>query len=67
MKSYNESIKGRAVMRRYGIKDPKSFWEFVYREGVPHVRLSRRNIVFFPEALEAWEASRTVGGKGRAA
>lgn len=57
------ALKSSAVMRRFGIKDRKSFWEFVYREGVPHTRLSSRNIVFFPEALDAWIASRSVGGK----
>jgi hypothetical protein len=57
-----EALRSTAVMQRLAFKDRKSFWEFVHREGVPHCRLSARNIVFFPDALDAWLAKRSTGG-----
>jgi hypothetical protein len=49
------------VMRRYGYRARSSFWQFVTRHGVPHVRLNARKVMFAPAALTAWEAKRTVG------
>jgi hypothetical protein len=51
------------LMARYGYS-PKSvpaFWNFVYRHGVPHVRLTPRKIIFPRAAVLAWEAKRSVG------
>ncbi len=55
------ALKSTAVMALLGFQDRKSFWEFVYREGLPHTRLSARNIVFWPGQLDAWLARRSTG------
>ena len=57
----NAPLKSRDVMPRLGFKDRKSFWEAVHREGIPHTRISTRNIVFFENSLVAWIASRSTG------
>ena len=57
------ALHARDVMSRFGYRDRKSFWEFVWREGVPCVRLSARNIVFFEDTLNDWIETRSVGGR----
>lgn len=54
------TLKSRDVMPRLGYKDRKSFWEAVYREGIPHTRISSRNIVFFEHQLNDWIAKRST-------
>ncbi len=38
----------------FGFKSRASFWQFVARESVPIVRLTRRNIRFPAAALQRW-------------
>lgn len=56
-----EHLKSRVVMRRLGFSSHAHFWAFVHRQGVPHIRLNARNIVFPRAALEHWESKRTIG------
>jgi hypothetical protein len=35
-----------------------AFWQFVYGNGVPHVRTGRRKIQFSPDAVMSWIARR---------
>ena len=57
-------LSANAVMPRFGYKSRAGFWEFVKREGVPHVRLNRRVIKFEPGPLEDWiESRRSVKSK----
>lgn len=47
-------LRSGAVMALLGYRNRAAFWEFVYRKGVPHVRLSSRKIVFDEMALRDW-------------
>jgi hypothetical protein len=38
-------------MELLGYQDRASFWDFVRRSGVPHVRLNARRILFEEQAL----------------
>lgn len=49
-------------MKRLGFRNRPAFWQFVWREGVPCVRLNRRNIIFQEQQLTDWLARRSVGG-----
>lgn len=53
--------KSAEVMRDLGFTDKSAFWVFVKREGVPHIRLNARHIVFEPAALDGWLNRRRVG------
>ncbi len=55
-------LDSKTIMKRYGYKNRASFWDFVRRQGVPHIQLNARVIRFDPVALARWEAKRTVGG-----
>lgn len=54
-------LSSKQVMERYGYKCRKSFWQFVHANGVPHITLTARKLVFAPAALEAWEKKRSIG------
>ncbi len=47
-------LKSSAVMEMLGYKNRASFWDFVRRSGVPHVRLNQRRIMFDEIALADW-------------
>jgi predicted DNA-binding transcriptional regulator AlpA len=51
-------LKSSAVMEMLGYKNRASFWDFVRRSGVPHVRLNQRRIMFDEIALADWLARR---------
>lgn len=55
-------VKSSIVMATFGYKDRGSFWQFVYRAGVPHVRLGPRRIMFDGQALADWIESRSTHG-----
>ena len=38
-----------------------AFWQFVYSNGIPHIRIGRKKIVFSEQQLTDWLAHRTVG------
>ena len=50
----NQLLTSAIVMARLGYKDRGSFWQLVYREGIPHVRLNQRVIKFPSAGLEEW-------------
>jgi len=52
-------LKSSAVMEMLGYKNRASFWDFVRRSGVPHVRLNQRRIMFDEIALADWLARRS--------
>lgn len=37
-----------------GYRNRSSFWEFVKRDGVPHIRFNLRRIMFEEQALMDW-------------
>jgi hypothetical protein len=43
-----------------GYQDRASFWDFVRRSGVPHVRLNARRILFEEQALLDWIRRKSV-------
>lgn len=45
----------------YKGKSAGAFWQFVRSEGVPHIRLNRRKIMFSEIAVYDWLAKRSVG------
>ncbi len=52
--SSSNLLSSAEVMKTLGYKDRGSFWQLVYREGIPHVRLNAR-VIKFPEAgLHDW-------------
>ena len=53
-------LKSGAVMAVLGYQDRASFWEFVRRSGVPHVRLNARRIIFEEQALLDWIRRRSI-------
>ena len=53
-------LRSTAVMALLGYRNRASFWEFVRRSGVPHVRLNARRIMFEEQALRAWLAHRSA-------
>jgi hypothetical protein len=42
----------------FGYKDRKSFWEFVRKKNVPHLRFNARVIRFERGPLEEWKEKR---------
>ena len=53
-------LRSAAVMALLVYRNRASFWEFVRRSGVPHVRLNARRIMFEEQALRAWLARRSA-------
>ena len=54
-------LKSAVVMRKFAYKDRSAFWDFVYREGVPHIRFNARRIMFDEGALNDWLHRRSSG------
>jgi len=54
-------LSSNEVALLLGYRNRQSFWATVVREGVPHVRITARNIRFPAAALNDWIARRTVG------
>ena len=52
-------LKSTDVMATLGYSNRSSFWEFVRRNGVPHIRLNQRKIIFEEDALGDWLNSRS--------
>jgi hypothetical protein len=46
----------------YRGKSSSSFWQFVQSNGVPHIRLNSRRIMFSERAVHDWLLKRSVGG-----
>lgn len=53
-------LKSGVVMELLGYQNRASFWDFVRRSGVPHVRLNARRILFEEQALLDWIRRRSV-------
>jgi len=53
-------LSGDQVMKLLGYSDPCSFWQFVRKERVPHIRLNARRFVFESGELDAWLAAHRV-------
>jgi hypothetical protein len=53
-------LKSGVVMDLLGYQDRASFWDFVRRSGVPHVRLNARRILFEEQALIDWIRRKSV-------
>jgi predicted DNA-binding transcriptional regulator AlpA len=49
------------AMQRLHYRSRQSFWQAVYQQGIPHIRVNARHIVFPEAALNAWIQDRTVG------
>jgi hypothetical protein len=45
----------------FGYDNTMSFLRTVKKEGIPHVRVNSKRIMFDPDALQDWIRSRTVG------
>ena len=56
-------LKSSVVMALLGYQNRSSFWEFVRRDGVPHIRLNRRRIMFEEQSLTDWLARRSSNGR----
>jgi predicted DNA-binding transcriptional regulator AlpA len=54
-------LKGTEVMARLGFRNRPAFWAFVWRQGVPCIRLGPRNIIFDRQQLDDWLARRSTG------
>jgi hypothetical protein len=58
-----EPMKSAEVMQWLDYKDPKSFWEAVWREGIPCTRINCRKIVFYRDQVADWLARRSTSGR----
>ena len=54
-------LSSKQVMAYLGYKSAGKFWAFVDSQGVPHIRIHARKIMFNADALECWIKRRTVG------
>jgi predicted DNA-binding transcriptional regulator AlpA len=52
-------LKSSAVMEILGYRNRSAFWDFVRRDGVPHIRLNPRRIMFEEKALSDWLSRRS--------
>lgn len=52
-------LKSSAVMAMFGYKNRAAFWDFVRRDGVPHIRFNPRRIMFEEQALSDWLSRRS--------
>lgn len=52
-------LSSNVVMAMLGYKDRGSFWQAVYREGIPHVRINARVIRFPVDGLDGWLRKRS--------
>jgi predicted DNA-binding transcriptional regulator AlpA len=52
-------LKSSAVMQLLGYENRSAFWDFVRRDGVPHIRFNPRRIMFEEQALSDWLARRS--------
>lgn len=57
--AFQNLLKSSDVMKRFGYASRAAFWEFVRRDGVPHVRFNARRIMFEERALEDWLSRRS--------
>lgn len=58
----NSLLSSNEAMRITGYRSRSAFWGAVRREGIPHVRITSKHIVFPAGAFERWMESRTMGG-----
>ncbi len=58
----NSLLSSNEAMRITGYRSRSAFWGAVRREGIPHVRITAKHIVFPAVAFERWMESRTMGG-----
>lgn len=47
-------LKSDVVMGLFGYANRSAFWDFVRRDGVPHIRFNARRIMFEEKALNDW-------------
>lgn len=52
-------LKSSAVMAMFGYRNRAAFWDFVRRDGVPHIRFNPRRIMFEEQALSDWLSRRS--------
>lgn len=52
-------LTSSAVMALFGYRNRSAFWDFVRRDGVPHIRFNQRRIMFEEQALNDWLARRS--------
>lgn len=55
-------VSSSVIMAQFGYSNRASFLEFIKREGVPFYRFGARRIMFDQAEVNAWLASRKVGG-----
>jgi len=57
----NKPLDASRVMLLLGYNDRSAFWDSVHRNHIPHIRVSRRKIIFEALALNDWIDTRRVG------
>lgn len=63
MRQHKEHVlTSSEAMRITGYRSRSAFWGAVRREGIPHVRITAKHIIFPAVAFERWMESRTMGG-----
>lgn len=58
-------VPATPIMQQLNFRNRTAFWSFVHQQGLPHIRLTPRKIVFDPAAVDAWLAGRVTGGVAR--
>ena len=64
--SLRRTLTAPEVMKITRHSSRSSFWQMVHSQGLPHIRINSRVIVFDSAAVDAWLESRTVGKVGAA-
>lgn len=54
-------LSSEEVMTLLGYKTPGAFYYAVHASGIPHVKITRKRVLFPKNALYAWLNSRTLG------
>jgi predicted DNA-binding transcriptional regulator AlpA len=58
---YRRTLTAKEVMLITHHKTRAAFWNFVWANSLPAIRLNARRIVFDAGAIDAWLASRSTG------
>ena len=56
------SLSSNQAMQRTGYRSRSAFWNAVWTQAIPCIRINKRKIIFPEDSLNRWLESRTIGG-----
>jgi hypothetical protein len=60
--SVPQPLSPKEAMAALRYKSRAAFWAAVHSQGIPHIKITAKQIVFPTPAFERWVESRTIGG-----